>query len=165
MIELKLRRQTTGAVDHRLLGTAPSLSYPRTYGQLRRYARRHPSGEARSAVSEIDASVDEKGWRWVKRKGGKRLQIFYSSASEVFQEIANAILGIDLVVADRNTLVGRWEFGLPVEDFVLNLLHGRNPGYRIVLVDGLKAFVRDGCGVLMDRADSYRRELVAIRPD
>ena len=165
MIELKLSGHAAGADDHRLLGVAPCLSYPRTYAELTKYARRHPSREARSAVSHIDASVDENGWRSVKRKGGKRLQVLYSSASEVFQEIAGAILGIDLVVADHNTLVGRWEFRLPVEDFVLNLLHGRNPGYRIVLVDGLRAFVRDGCGVLMDRAESYRRELVAIRPD
>lgn len=138
-------------------GRAQGLAYPRTYGDLQLYARRHPASEARAALGRVEVLVAECGWRTVKQLGGADLRTFYSAAAEVFHEIASAIMELDLQPLDRHTLIGRREFKFPVEDIVLNLLHRANPDYRIVLVCGNRTVVRDGCGVYVDRAEQFSK--------
>ena len=159
MYELKLRGD--GIVDsgrHSVSG-GTSLKYPRSYAELRLYARRHPAIEAREAVGEVHAKVAEFGWNSVKQSGEKWLEPFYEAATEIFNEVANAALGIKFQPGSENLLIARWEFRYPVEDIVLNLLNRRHPTRRLVLVDGKKAFVRDGFGVRMESSDAYAPEV------
>lgn len=151
MYELRLRSYETGSRSAHTLGGGASLRYPRSYSELRSYARRHPSHKARRAFHEIENAVRESGWTRVKRSGGKCLELFYRSTTEVFNEVANAVLGIEFEPGPGNSLIARWEFRFPIEDIVLNLLHRRYPLRRLVLLTGEKAFIRDGCGVRMEK--------------
>ena len=155
MYELKLRGDGIANRGHHSLGSGTSLRYPRSYAELRLYARRHPSPKTRRAVDEIETEVTESGWTWVRGSGQKHLEVFYGAATEIFNEVANATLGIKFESGPGNSLIARWDFRFPVEDIVLNLLHRRHPTRRLALVDGQKAFVRDGCGVRMEKADAY----------
>jgi hypothetical protein len=115
--------------------------------------------KARGAVDEIGVKVAESGWKWIKQSGDKCLEAFYRAATEIFNEVANAALSIEFESGAGNSLIARWEFRFPVEDIVLNLLHRRHPTRQLVLMDGEKAFVRDGCGVRMEKADAYGRAI------
>ena len=151
MYELRLRVYEIANRGAYTLNGGTRLRYPRSYTELRSYARRHPSHKARQAVEEIENAVRESGWTWVKRSGGKSLEVFYRSTTEVFNEVATAVLGIEFESGPGNSLIARWEFRFPVEDVVLNLLHRRYPLRRLVLLTGDKAFIRDGCGVRMEK--------------
>ena len=157
MYELKLREYEIANHGNHSLGGGTRLRYPRSYSELRSYARRHPSHKARRVVGEIENAVRESGWTWVKRSGGKSLEVFYRSATEVFNEVVNAMLGIDFESGPGNSLIARWEFRFPVEDIVLNLLHRRYPLRRLVLLTDERAFVRDGCGVRMEKPAHARQ--------
>lgn len=155
MYELKLRGD--GSVNHtrHSLNGGATLKYPRSYAELRSFARRHASPQARRALDEIEAAVAESGWKWVKATGGKQLEVFYGAATEVFNEVANATLGIEFESGPDNSLMAHWVFAFPIEDIVLDLLHRRHPTRRLLLVDGNKAVIRDGCGVRLAKTDAY----------
>jgi hypothetical protein len=136
-------------------GGSLSLLRPRTFDDLRRLVRRHTDLEARQLLNEIEGQVDLHGWRRVQRAGGPRLDEFFERATEVFNEISSAVFEIVLTDVPINRLVGKWDFRFPVEDLVLDRLHSRHLGKRIVLIDGDRAFVRDGLGVRMEAAEIY----------
>ena len=155
--ELRLRGHEIASRGVYTLGGGTRLRYPRSYSELKSYARRHPSHKARRALRKIESAVSESGWMWVKRFGGESLEVFYRSTAEVFNEVANAVLGIEFESGPGNSLIARWEFRFPVEDIILNLLHRRYPLRRLVLLTNNKAFIRDGCGVRMEKLASSRR--------
>lgn len=139
-----------------------SLLLPRTFDDLRRLVRRHTDPDARYLLAEIEDRVDLEGWRRVRRAGGPRLEEFFERAAEVFKEISSAVFEIELTERPINRLIGTWDFRFPVEDLVLDRLHGRHLGKRIVLVDGDRAFVRDGLGVRLEAAEIYLPSALAV---
>ncbi len=148
-----MKRGSTGQTGRS--GGPLSLLRPRTFDDLRRLVRRHNDPEARQLLTEIEGRVELHGWRRVQREGGPRLDEFFERATEVFNEISSAVFEIALTDVPINRLVGKWEFRFPVEDLVLDRLHSRHLGKRIVLIDGDRAFVRDGLGVRMEAAEIY----------
>ena len=143
-------------------GGSLSLLRPRTFDDLRRLGRRHTDLEARQLLTEIEGQVDLHGWRRVQRTGGPWLDEFFERATEVFNEISSAVFEIALTDVPVNRLVGKWDFRFPVEDLVLDRLHSRHLGKRIVLIDGDRAFVRDGLGVRMEAAEIYAPSTFAM---
>ena len=131
------------------------LTYPRSYADLLRFAERHSGPPHREAVVRVARRVQESGWIALKKRGGADLVSFYEAATEVFHEVTAAVIGVRLLPAGGNILLGEWTFTHPVDDIVLNLLHARHPESRVVILDGPRAYVRDGCGVYMERAERY----------
>ena len=133
MYELRLRGYEIPSRGNHSINGGTRLRYPRGYAELEVIRRRHPSYKARRAVDEMENMVRESGWTRVKRSGGKSLEVFYRSTTEVFNEVANAVLGMSSNPA-RATPNRLLEFRFPVEDIVLNLLHRRYPLRRLVLL-------------------------------
>ncbi len=142
-------------------GSAGALP-PRTFQDLSRLVRRHIDPDARETLMGVEDQVQLLGWRRVQRNGGPVLERFFEQASEVLNEISSAVREITLTEAPINRLVGSWEFRFPVEDLVLDRLHSRHLGRRIVLVDGDRAFVRDGLGVRLEPAGIYAPSAFAV---
>ena len=134
---------------------SPRTLLPRTFRDLHRLVRRHTDPDARELLLDIQAQVQLLGWRRVRHAGGPTLEKFFERAAEVFNEISSAVREITLTKMPVNRLVGAWDFRFPVEDLVLDRLHSRHLGKRIVLIDGDRAFVRDGLGVRLEPADIY----------
>ncbi len=135
---------------------------PRTFQDLSRLVRRHIDADARETLMDVEDQVRLLGWRRVQRNGGPILERFFEQATEVLNEISSAVREITLTEAPINRLVGSWDFRFPVEDLVLDRLHSRHLGRRIVLVDGDRAFVRDGLGVRLEPAGTYAPSAFAV---
>ncbi len=141
---------------------SPGALLPRTFKDLSRLVRRHIDPDVREILVDLEDRVRLLGWRRVRRNGGPKLETFYERATEVFNEISSAVHEVTLTDAPLNRLVGRWDFRFPVEDLVLDRLHSRHLGKRIVLVDGDRAFVRDGLGVRLEPAAIYAPPAFAV---
>ena len=156
-----MRRSSPRGAVRRKAGL-PSALLPRTFLDLCRFVRRHTDPDARVLLTDMEEQVELLGWRTVRRNGGPRLGKFYELATEVVNEISTAVHEIALTEASSNRLVGLWNFRFPVEDLVLDRLHTRHLGRRIVLIDGDRAFVRDGLGVRLERAELYAPPALAV---
>ena len=155
-------RRTSHSGAIRGMAGSPGTLLPRTFQDLRRLVRRHTDPDARDLLTEVEDQVELRGWRRVRRDGGPNMERFFERAAEVLNEISSAAHEIVLAETPINRLVGTWDFRFPVEDLVLDRLHSRHLGKRIVLIDGDRAFVRDGLGVRMEAADVYAPSTLAM---
>ena len=157
---MKYRSKGTGASANRGLS---NVLAPRTFYDLRRLVQRHTALDARGLLRAIDDDVTQQGWRRVSKYRSPLLQSFFQLAAEILNEISTAVNEMTLTEMAHNCVVGQWKFKFPIEDLVLDQIHMRHPGKRIVVIDKKRALVRDGLGVRLENANDYAQTGVTVR--
>ncbi len=115
------------------------------------YALRHPAPQRDSVLRNVARQVLDHGPAYVLSRSSREAALFVSWGQRVFVEVQRALQQIRFQRGGRGgELVATWRFCFPVADLVLNRLHRRMRDRTLVLIDGPRKYVHDGCGVRME---------------
>jgi hypothetical protein len=119
--------------------------------RLYRYALRHPAGEKDRVLREVARQTLHHGPSHVLGRRTREARLFVSWGHQVHREVfaARAGLRFEPGRAPRQ-LVATWRFKFPVVDLVLRDLHQRMRDYTLVVEDGHRRYVHDGCGIRLE---------------
>lgn len=120
-------------------------------GRLYRYALRHPAGGRDQVLCEVARQTLRHGPAHVLGRRTREARLFMSWGHQVHREVfaARAGLRFETGRAPRQ-LVATWRFQFPVVDLVLSDLHRRMRDYTLVIEDGARRYVHDGCGIRLE---------------
>ena len=124
-------------------------------GRLYRYALRHPAGGRNRVLREVARQTLRHGSAHVLGRRTREARLFMSWGHQVHREVfaARAGLRFEPGRAPRQ-LVATWRFQFPVVDLVLSDLHRRMRDYTLVVEDGPRRYVHDGCGIRLETVPS-----------
>lgn len=119
--------------------------------RLYRYALRHPAGGRDEVLREVARQTLRHGPIHVLGRRTREARLFVSWGHQVHREVfaARAGLRFEPGRAPRQ-LVATWRFRFPVVDLVLSDLHRRMRDYTLVVEDGTRRYVHDGCGIRLE---------------
>ena len=121
----------------------------RLYG----YALRHPAPDRDRMLREVAGQVLEHGAAYVLGRGSREAQLALSWAHQVYREVhaARRDLRFSRGPGPRQ-LVAEWHFQFPVVDLVLRHFRRRWRGHTLMIRDGQRTYVQDGCGISLKLA-------------
>ena len=121
----------------------------RLYG----YALRHTAPERDRVLREVARQVLRHGPAYVLGRSSRQARLFMSWGQGVYREVYAARRQIRFSEGHRrHELVAFWRFRFPVVDLVLRHFHRRLREHTLILVDGSRAYIHDGCGIRLERA-------------
>ncbi|MDE2990994.1 MAG: DUF4130 domain-containing protein [Chloroflexota bacterium] len=121
----------------------------RLYG----YALRHPAPDRDRVLREVAGQVLEHGAAYVLGRSSREAQLALSWGHQVYREVhvARRDLRFRRGTGPRQ-LVAEWHFQFPVVDLVLRHFRRRWRGHTLVIRDGQRTYVQDGCGISLKLA-------------
>ena len=130
----------------------------RLYG----YALRHPAPDRDRVLREVAGQVFEHGPAYVLGRNSREAQLALSWGHQVYREVHVARRDLRFI---RGTgprqLVAEWHFQFPVVDLVLRHFRRRWRGHTLVIRDGQRTYVQDGCGISL-KLESGRAPAVRL---
>ena len=119
--------------------------------RLYRYALRHPAGGRDQVLREVARQTLRHGTTHVLGRRTREARLFMSWGHQVHREVFAARAGLRFEPGRTpRQLVAQWRFQFPVVDLVLSDLHRRMRDYTLVVEDGARRYVHDGCGVRLE---------------
>ena len=119
--------------------------------RLYRYALRHPAGGRDRVLREVARQTLRHGPAHVLGRRTREARLFMSWGHQVHREVFAARTGLRFEPGrGPRQLVATWRFRFPVVDLVLRDLHRRMRDYTLVVEDGSRRYVHDGCGVRLE---------------
>ena len=120
-------------------------------GRLYRYALRHPAGGRDRVLREVARQTLRHGSAHVLGRRTREARLFMSWGHQVHREVFAARAGLRFEPGRSSRhLVATWRFRFPVVDLVLSDLHRRMRDYTLVVEDGRRRYVHDGCGIRLE---------------
>lgn len=120
--------------------------------RLYRYALRHPAGGRDHILREVARQTLRHGAVHVLGRRTREARLFVSWGHQVHREVFAARVGLRFEPGRApRQLVATWRFKFPVVDLVLSDLHRRMRDYTLVIEDGARRYVHDGCGIRLER--------------
>ncbi len=121
------------------------------------YAVRHTAHDRGRVIREVARQTLRHGPAYVVGRCSREAELFVSWGQQVFREVYRAQRQLRFARGRREReLSAHWHFQFPVVDLVLRHFHHRLREYTLVLVDGDRAYVHDGCGIRLERAGPRR---------
>ncbi len=119
--------------------------------RLYRYALRHPASGRDQTLREVARQTLRHGPAHVLGRRTREARLFMSWGHQVHREVfaARTSLRFEPGRIPRQ-LVATWRFQFPVVDLVLSDLHRRMRDYTLVIEDGTRRYVHDGCGIRLE---------------
>ncbi len=119
--------------------------------RLYRYALRHPAGGRDQILREVARQTLRHGPAHVLGRRTREARLFMSWGHQVHREVFAARSGLHFEPGRTpRQLVATWNFTFPVVDLVLSDLHRRMRDYTLVVEDGARRYVHDGCGIRLE---------------
>ncbi len=119
--------------------------------RLYRYALRHPAGGRDQVLREVARQTLRHGAAHVLGRRTREARLFMSWGHQVHREVFAARTGLRFESGRTSRqLVAQWNFQFPVVDLVLSDLHRRLRDYTLVIEDGARRYVHDGCGIRLE---------------
>ena len=119
--------------------------------RLYRYALRHPAGERDHVLREVARQTLRHGPTHVLGRRTRDARLFMSWGHQVHHEVFAARAGLRFEPSGApRRLMATWHFRFPVVDLVLSDLHRRMRDYTLVVEDGTRRYVHDGCGIRLE---------------
>lgn len=119
--------------------------------RLYRYALRHPAGGRDQVLREVARQTLRHGAAHVLGRRTREARLFMSWGHQVHREVFAARAGLRFQPGRTpHELVAAWNFTFPVVDLVLSDLHRRMRDYTLVIEDGARRYVHDGCGIRLE---------------
>ena len=119
--------------------------------RLYRYALRHPAVGRDEVLREVARQTLRHGPAHVLGRRTREARLFVSWGHQVHREVFAARAGLRFRPGRTpHELVAAWNFTFPVVDLVLSDLHRRMRGYTLVIRDGSRRYVHDGCGIRLE---------------
>ena len=120
-------------------------------GRLYRYALRHAAAGRDQVLREVARQTLRHGPAHVLGRRTREARLFVSWGHQVHREVFAARAGLRFQPGRApHELVATWNFTFPVVDLVLSDLHRRMRDYTLVVEDGPRRYVHDGCGIRME---------------
>ena len=120
-------------------------------GRLYCYALRHPAGGRDQVLLEVARQTLRHGPAHVLGRRTREARLFISWGHQVHREVFAARAGLRFEPGRTpRQLVATWRFRFPVVDLVLSDLHRRMRDYTLVVEDGTRRYVHDGCGIRLE---------------
>lgn len=141
--------QATAETGH--TGTASSRVAMAKLGRLYRYALRHPAAGQSQVLRDVARQTLRHGPVHVLGRRTREARLFVSWGHQVYREVFAARAGLRFQPGRTpHELVSTWTFTFPVVDLVLCDLHRRMRDYTLVIEDGSRRYVHDGCGIRLE---------------
>lgn len=119
--------------------------------RIYRYALRHPAGGRDQLLREVARQTLRHGPAHVLGRRTREARLFVSWGHQVHREVFAARAGLCFEPGRTpRQLVATWRFQFPVVDLVLSELHRRMRDYTLVVEDGSRRYVHDGCGIRLE---------------
>ena len=119
--------------------------------RLYRYALRHPAGGRDRVLCEVARQTLRHGPAHVLGRRTREARLFMSWGHQVHREVFAARTGLRFEPGSApRQLVATWRFRFPVVDLVLSDLHRRMRDYTLIVEDGARRYVHDGCGIRLE---------------
>ncbi|MCY4114247.1 MAG: DUF4130 domain-containing protein [Chloroflexi bacterium] len=123
----------------------------RLYG----YALRHPAPDRDRVLRAVAGQVLEHGASFVLGRGSREAQLALSWGHQVYREVHAARRDLRFTRGPGpRQLVADWHFQFPVVDLVLRHFRRRWRGHTLMIRDGRRTYVQDGCGISLKLAPS-----------
>ena len=133
----------------------------RLYG----YALRHPAPERDRVLREVAGQVLEHGAAYVLGRGSREAHLALSWGHQVYREVHAARRDLRFTHGPGpRQLVAEWHFQFPVVDLVLRHFRRRWRGHTLMIRDGQRTYVQDGCGIRLKLAVSHRAAAPSMWP-
>ena len=131
----------------------------RLYG----YALRHPAPDRDRVLRAVAGQVLEHGAAFVLGRGSREAQLALSWGHQVYREVHAARRDLRFTRGPGpRQLVAEWHFQFPVVDLVLRHFRRRWRGHTLMIRDGRRTYVQDGCGISLKLASSRGAEEPSI---
>ena len=119
--------------------------------RLYRYALRHPASGRDQTLREVARQTLRHGPAHVLGRRTREARLFMSWGHQVHREVFGARAGLRFEPGRApRQLVATWRFRFPVVDLVLSDMHRRMRDYTLVVEDGPRRYVHDGCGIRLE---------------
>lgn len=119
--------------------------------RLYRYALRHPAGDRDQVLREVARQTLRHGPAHVLGRRTREARLFMSWGHQVHREVFEARAGLRFEPGRApRQLVASWRFKFPVVDLVLRDLHRQLRDYTLIVEDGPRRYVHDGCGIRLE---------------
>ena len=123
--------------------------------RLYRYALRHSAGGRDHVLREVARQTLRHGAGHVLGRQTREARLFVSWGHQVHREVFAARVGLRFEPGRTpRQLVATWRFKFPVVDLVLSDLHRRMRDHTLVIEDGARRYVHDGCGIRLESVPS-----------
>ncbi|MCY3958295.1 MAG: hypothetical protein OXG65_08375 [Chloroflexi bacterium] len=123
--------------------------------RLYRYALRHPAPGRDVVLREVARQTLRHGPAHVLGRRTREARLFVSWGHQVHREVFAARTGLRFHPGRApHERVATWNFTFPVVDLVLRDLHRRMRDYTLVIEDGSRRYVHDGCGIRLESRTS-----------
>lgn len=120
-------------------------------GRLYRYALRHPAAGRDEVIRQVARQTLRHGASHVLGRRTREARLFVSWGHQVHREVFAARTGLRFQPGRvPHELVATWRFTFPVVDLVLRDLHRRMRDHTLVIEDGSRRYVHDGCGIRLE---------------
>lgn len=158
LAEIAVERQGPDGADRRR--ATGERGARRVYARLEHlygYAVRHTARDRGRVIPEVARQTLRHGPAYVVGRCSREGELFVSWGQQVFSEAYRAQRQIRFERGRREReLSAHWHFQFPVVDLVLRHFHHRLREYTLVLVDGDRAYIHDGCGIRLERTGPRR---------
>ncbi len=132
-------------------GTSGSRMAMARLGRLYRYALRHPAAGRDRVLREVARQTLRHGASHILGRRTREARLFVSWGHQVHREVFAARAGVRFQPGRApHELVATWKFTFPVVDLVLKDLHRRLRDHTLVIEDGSRRYVHDGCGIRLE---------------
>ena len=120
-------------------------------GRLYRYALRHPAAGRDEVIRQVARQTLRHGASHVLGRRTREARLFVSWGHQVHREVFAARAGLRFQPGRAShELVAAWKFTFPVVDLVLRDLHRRMRDHTLIIEDGSRRYVHDGCGIRLE---------------
>ncbi len=121
--------------------------------RLYTYALRHPASERDRVLREVARQIRRHSPSFVLGRSSREARLFMSWGHRVYREVYVARRSIQFAAGrGPRELIAHWHFQFPVVDLVLRHFRRRLGEQTLVLIDGARVYVHDGCGIRMRHA-------------
>ena len=118
--------------------------------RLYTYALRHPAPERDRILREVARQIRRHGPGYVLGRSSREARLFMSWGHRVYREVHVARRSIQFAAGrGPRELIAHWHFQFPVVDLVLRHFRRILGEQTLVLIDGARVYVHDGCGIRM----------------
>ncbi len=132
-------------------GTFGSRMAMARLGRLYRYALRHPAAGRDHVLRDVARQTLRHGASHILGRRTREARLFVSWGHQVHREVFAARAGVQFQPGRApHELVATWKFTFPIVDLVLKDLHRRMRGHTLVIEDGSRRYVHDGCGIRLE---------------
>ncbi len=131
----------------------------RIYG----YALRHSADNRDRVLREVAGQVVDHGAAYVLGRGSQEARLALSWGHQVYREVHAARRDLKFSRGSRpRQLVAAWHFRFPVADLVLKHFRRRWRGHTLMIIDGWRTYVQDGCGIRLELTPGHPSDAAPI---